>query len=395
MIRRCLFLLLFLVSMLILAATAQQAPAARVIDLKATDGTVLKATYFAAAKSGPGVLLLHQCNRQRKVWDDLAGQLAAAGINVLTFDLRGFGESGGSRFDKLTPPENAQVQAEKWPSDIDTAFQYLVSQLGVSRDVIGVGGASCGVNNSIQTARRHPAEIKSLVLLSGGTDLAGRRLLHQESQLPTLFAVADDDEFRATVEVMPWLFSVTSNPGKKFVHYAKGGHGADMFGVHPELRGVIVDWYVTTLITTPGRAPAEKNGDPVLQSAEILNQINMPGGAEKAAQKLAEARRSDPKAVIFSETIVNLIGYEHLQAGDTKGAVEIMKLNVTAFPESPNAYDSLSDAYLADGQKELARQNARKSIELLANDTTDEPARRDAIRDSALLKIKQLGEAQP
>ena len=100
------FVSLLAVFLLTLAAIAQQQPAARVIDLKASDGTILKASYFAAAKSGPGVLLLHQCNRQRKVWDDVAGQLAAAGINVLTFDLRGFGESGGSRFDKLTPQEN-------------------------------------------------------------------------------------------------------------------------------------------------------------------------------------------------------------------------------------------------------------------------------------------------
>src|SRR6202047_588294 len=395
MIRYRFVLLLLVASLLPLGATAQQLPAARVFDLKASDGAILKATYFAAVKSGPGVLLLHQCTRQRKVWDDLAGQLATAGINVLTFDLRDFGESGGSPFDKLTPQEQAQVEAEKWPGDIETAFQYLVSQQGVTPDVIGVGGASCGVNNSIQTARRHPGEVKSLVLLSGGTDLAGRRFLRQESQPPTLFAVADDDEFRPTVEAMPWLYGVSSNPGKKFVHYASGGHGADMFKVHPELRGVIVDWYVTTLITTPGRAPANKSSEPALQSAQILNQIEMPGGVDQAARKLAEARRSDPKAVVFPETIVNLIGYEHLQAGDIKNALEIMKLNVTAFPESPNAYDSLSDAYLANGQKELARQNAKKALELLALDTIDPQARRDAIRDSAQLKLKQLGEVQP
>jgi dienelactone hydrolase len=393
--RHRLVLVLLVVSLLIFGAAAQPAPSARVVDLKASDGTILKATYFATAKPGPGVLLLHQCNRQRKVWDELAGQLATAGINVLTFDLRGFGESGGTPFDKLTPQENAQVEAEKWPGDIDTAFQYLVSQPGVTRDVIGVGGASCGVNNSIQTARRHPQEVKSLVLLSGGTGLAGRRFLRQESQPPALFAVADDDEFRPTVEIMPWLFSVAANPGKKFVHYSKGGHGSDMFAVHPELRGLIVDWYVTTLITTPGRAPAAKSGEPASQSEQILNQIDMPGGVEKAARKLAEARRNDPKAVIFPETIVNLMGYEHLQAGEIKDALEIMKLNVTAFPESPNAYDSLSDAYLADGQKELARQNARKALELLAHDTTDPEARRNAIRDNAQLKLKQLGEAQP
>jgi len=395
MIRHRFVLRLLVASLLTLSATAQQAPAARVIDLKASDGTILKATYFAAAKSGPGVLLLHQCNRQRKVWDDLAGQLATAGINVLTFDLRGFGESGGSPFDKQTPQEHAKVEAEKWPGDIETAFQYLVSQQGVTRDVIGVAGASCGVNNSIQTARRHRGEVKSLVLLSGGTNLAGRQFLRQESQLPELFAVADDDEFRPTVEIMPWLFGVSSNPGKKFMHYTSGGHGADMFAVHPELRSVIVDWYVTTLMKTPGKAPADKSSESASQSVQMLNQIEMPGGVEQAARKLAEARRSDPKAAIFPETIVNLIGYEHLQAGDTKSAVEIMKLNVIAFPESPNAYDSLSDVYLADGQKELARQNAKKALELLASDTTDPQARRDAIRDNAQLKLKQPGEVQP
>jgi len=54
--------------------------------------------------------------------------------------------------------------------------------------------------------------------------------------------------------------------------------------------------------------------------------------------------------------------------GDTKGAVEIMKLNTLAYPDSPNSYDSLSDAYLADGQKDLALQNAKRALELLAKE---------------------------
>jgi hypothetical protein len=52
---------------------SQEPPAVRVVDLKAADGTILKASYFAAAKPGPGVLLLHQINRTRKAWDELAG----------------------------------------------------------------------------------------------------------------------------------------------------------------------------------------------------------------------------------------------------------------------------------------------------------------------------------
>ena len=67
------------------------------VDLKSSDSTLLKATFFPAAKPGPGVLLFHQSNRTRTSWDDVARQLAAAGINTLTIDERGYGESGGKK----------------------------------------------------------------------------------------------------------------------------------------------------------------------------------------------------------------------------------------------------------------------------------------------------------
>src|SRR6202142_1566945 len=154
---------------------AQQSPSARVIDLKASDGTVLKASYFAAAKPGPGVLLLHQINRTRQSWDDLAGQLASAGINTLTLDMRGFGESGGKH--QNWPREDKPVK-KIWADDIDAAWKYLTSQPGVNADVIGLGGAGLlGVDNSVLTARRHSTAVKSLVLLSGETFLPGQQFL--------------------------------------------------------------------------------------------------------------------------------------------------------------------------------------------------------------------------
>ena len=55
----------------------------------------------------------------------------------------------------------------------------------------------------------------------------------------------------------------------------------------------------------------------------------------------------------------------------------------------------VSDAYLADGQKDLALQNAKKAVELLANDTLDGEQRRNDIRESAEQKIKQLTPAHP
>ncbi len=376
-----------------LACCLTASGAQRVVDLSATDGTKLKATYFAAAKPGPGVLLLHQCNRQRKVWDALAEQLAAAGINVLTVDYRGFGESGGTPNDKLPPQEAGKMQTEIWPGDLDIAFQYLVSQPGVTHDVIGVGGASCGLNLSVQMARRHP-EVKSLVLMSGTTDLNGRKFLRRATKLPIFFGVADDDEFPPSVLTVEWLYSLAADPDKKLFHVATGGHGSDMFKEHPELVGTIVDWYVTSLVKTPGRAPAPKDAPALPAEVLLLDQIEMPGGPAKVLKILEDARRKDAHAKVFDEAVVNFMGYEHINAGDKKGAIEIMKLNVAAYPNSPNVYDSLSDAYLADGQNDLARQNAQRALELLPSDTVDPEARRNGIKGSAEQKLKQLG-AQP
>lgn len=361
----------------------------RVVDLTAADGTKLKATFFAAAKPGPGVLLLHQCNGDRKGWDGLAQQLSAAGINVLTVDNRGFGESGGTPRDKNTPQQEGQIEREKWPGDFDTAYEYLASQPGVTKGAIGAGGASCGFDNSVQLARRHP-EVKSLVLLSGTTNLAGREFLRGATKLPVFLSLADDDEFKPSVMSTEWIYFLDGDPEKKLVHLANGGHGAEMFQPHPELMTAIVDWLVTTLIRTPGHAPAPKEPPVLLREVRYLEEIDT-GGTAKVAKALEEARRKDPKAQLFPEDEVNFMGYEHLKPGDGKDAIEILKLNAEAYPDSPNVYDSLSDAYLADGQKDLARKNAEKALALLPADTKDPEDRRNGIKASAEGKLKDLG----
>src|SRR5438874_11966791 len=264
--------------------------AERVVDVKSTDGTVLKGTYFSAEKPGPGVLLFDQSNRTRESWKDIARQLVAAGINVLTVD---------------TDPK---TRKQWWPGGLDAAFEHLLSQPNVNRDVIGIGGAGViGVENSVETARRHSAPVKSLVLLSGESESLD--FLRQASQLPELFVAADDDEYPPIVEAMELLYVTASSPSRKFVHYsasheapwlwyepfdigkvpAKGGHGTDMFKPHPELRDIIVDWYVTTLVKTPGHAPSD-----TVASAAILNQLETPDGVAQATRRLTEARQKDP-----------------------------------------------------------------------------------------------------
>jgi tetratricopeptide (TPR) repeat protein len=253
--------------------------------------------------------------------------------------------------------------------------------------------------------------VKSLALLSGETFQPNLQFLRQASQLPGLFVMSDDDEYPPTQEAMELLYITSSNPGKKFVHYsaaqdapwlwyepfdigkvpANGGHGTDMFKVHPELPGIIVDWFVTTLIKTPGHAPAD-----TVASAAILNQIEAPGGVAQVTQQLAEARRKDPEARLWPEITVSIVGNDHLRVGETKVAIEIFKLNLLAYPNSADAHDDLADAYLADGKKDLARQYAEKVLALLdshagpASSWSDTEPRRGEIRRDAQSVLKKL-----
>src|SRR5689334_19056061 len=163
-----------------LVSVAQSKP--RDVDLAASDGTHLKATFYAANANGkpaPAVMLLHMCNTDRKSWTPVAEQLAATGISALTIDNRGFGESGGPRWQDASPEVRQQI-GEKWPGDFDTAFAWLLSQNGVTKNGIGAGGGSCGVNNVVKLASRH-AEIRSLVLLAGGIETSGVNYLRQNA----------------------------------------------------------------------------------------------------------------------------------------------------------------------------------------------------------------------
>jgi tetratricopeptide (TPR) repeat protein len=349
------------------------------------------------------VLLLHQSNRYRKSWDGMAAQFAATGFNTLTLDMRGFGESGGERDD-----------FKRMPEDVDTALEFLISQPGVDHQVIGLGGAGwLGVTYCVEAARRHPQDIKSLVLMSGETGRDGLQFLHQAAQLPELFVFSDEDEYPPTQDAMKLLYVTASSPSKKLVHYsatedapwlwyetsdaskvpAHGGHGTDMFKVHPELPGIVVQWFVTTLIKMPGHAPADS-----LAAASLLNQLQTPGGAVQVKQQLVEARKKDLQAQLWPEVAGDIIGEDYQRVGDIKNAIEVFQLNLLAYPDSADAHYNLADAYLADGQKDLARRYAEKALALLNAHKTplsswsDTEPRREEIRRSAQRTLEQASE---
>ena len=103
-----------------------------------------------------------------------------------------------------------------------------------------------------------------------------------------------------------------------------------------------------------------------LNGAEFFHVLNTQGVAE-AVEMFVKKREESEAWIPFGEARMNALGYQFLQLGKTEEAIELFKLNVLAYPASANTYDSLGEAYMMNGDKELALQNYNKSLELNPN----------------------------
>jgi len=71
-----------------------------------------------------------------------------------------------------------------------------------------------------------------------------------------------------------------------------------------------------------------------------------------------------------NEFTLNWIGYKLLEVNRYEEAIKYLKLNVNKYPDFWNVYDSLGEAYMKAGNKELAIKNYEKSIELNPNNNS-------------------------
>lgn len=81
-------------------------------------------------------------------------------------------------------------------------------------------------------------------------------------------------------------------------------------------------------------------------------------------KKYREFKNNPQRKYFNTESPMNRFGYELLNAKRIDDAIEIFKLNVEYYPNSANVYDSLGEAYMIKGNKELAIKNYEKAIEI-------------------------------
>src|SRR5262249_36754111 len=86
-------------------------------------------------------------------------------------------------------------------------------------------------------------------------------------------------------------------------------------------------------------------------------------GMDQAVRQYHDLKAAQPAAYNFDERELNTLGYEFLNARKFPEAIRIFQLNVQAFPQSSNVYDSLAEAYMNAGDKPRAIVNYEKALE--------------------------------
>ncbi|MFF4895291.1 alpha/beta fold hydrolase [Streptomyces sp. NPDC001068] len=148
-----------------LAPAAQAAAAVRFVDITGDGGTVLKANLVTPADADAGrryplIVLPTSWSLPQVEYLAQAQKLADAGYLVLSYNVRGFWQSGG-QIEVAGPPDVA---------DASRVIDWALANTAADPAHIGIAGVSYGAGISLLAAA-HDKRIKAVGALSGWTDL--------------------------------------------------------------------------------------------------------------------------------------------------------------------------------------------------------------------------------
>lgn len=226
------------------------------ITLTTPDNFALKADYYPSNNSVKSankraVLMLHQCNYNRTMYDNIGELLAQQSIHALSLDFRGFGESISSEFNvadvrKLTQAERGKAwsnMSSHWPEDVQLAFDYLKEKVG-NNGKVGIIGASCGGSQAITLAEKESISAISF-FSSSQRDENIARYGKTLVDTPTLIIASEDDG--RTFTSAQQLFSTAKNPSSKMISYKGSMHGYPLLDSDNALETTIVTWFSSEL----------------------------------------------------------------------------------------------------------------------------------------------------
>lgn len=199
--------------------------------------------------------------------------------------------------------------------------------------------------------------------------LQQHKLLKTKSALDTLWTAGSFNNGSPTQWAIGWM---TKPRPKHRAVVATGGSRAAFFVYREDDLAIVV---LTNLVGAfPEEFVDELAGiyNPEIATSDPVTALRLElrqRGYEHAIEVFKELKQKNPDFQPL-ETDLNDWAYRMLNGGGKpKQALEIFKLNVFLHPNSANVYDSVAEAYEANGHRDLAITNYKRSLELDPNNT--------------------------
>jgi pimeloyl-ACP methyl ester carboxylesterase len=196
------------------------------------DGLNLVGTFYTPQNDPPpwpGVILLHMLYSDRSQWGSFPQLLAESGYGVLSVDLRGHGETGGT------------IDWDLAANDLEQIWNYLISRPEIDQNRTAMIGASIGANLAL-VGGSNEESIITVVMLSPGLNYAGVKTepaLISFGDRPVLIVASQEDTYAADSSV---ALDKAANGESRLILYDGAGHGTYMFEAEPDLSEKIIGW---------------------------------------------------------------------------------------------------------------------------------------------------------
>lgn len=213
------------------------AAAEETVVIQTEDGWQLVGTLSLPDAEGklPAVLLCHQFNSNRAVYNQLAADLAERGIASLRLDGRGHGHStnkGGI---------SQEFMHSSWP-DVVAGIEWLKRHPRIDSARLGTISASYS-GESVVHAAREGYVAKANVMLSTGR-LTNESMESLKTMTGAWWFVASADDPAAMTRMRK---AAATKEGAELKMFGTGGHGTGLFRSHPELVKQIAGWFAAKL----------------------------------------------------------------------------------------------------------------------------------------------------
>lgn len=279
--------------------------------------------------------------------------------------------------------------------DIITYLRENAAKLGIDADKMGVWACSANVNIGLPLVMQpNRSYIRCAAFYYG---MANQNITRQDIHLQIVKAGADNYNLNQGIDAFV-KNSIDYELNLDFITYLEAPHAFDIFTDTDRSRQIVQQTLAFFKNNLSDNRLSSKQQTHVWTAKGILQEALTTDNYDKLITVMRQEYnkiQQQPDYMRFynhviDENLMNRIGYELMNQNKSEAAIKILELGVTFYADSPNAFDSLADAYEKVGNTEKAVQAAQKAQELMVTFQSPNQDFVDRLRQSIEDKLKRL-----